>query len=90
MVWIIRKCLSNNAYLQNELRLFDALVSRVSQSLIMGTVSIANALAFSPNLQKGIEAAGKVLELLKRVPAIKDEHGAKDKDWVWIIIVLFY
>lgn len=55
---------------------------RVSQSLIMGTVSIANALAFTPNLQKGLIAAGRIINLLKRVPHIRDEYESKDTIWV--------
>jgi ATP-binding cassette subfamily B (MDR/TAP) protein 1 len=57
-------------------------VFKVSQSLIMGTVSIANALAFTPNLQKGLVAASRIIRLLKRVPQIKDELDAKDILWV--------
>ncbi|XP_044258218.1 ATP-dependent translocase ABCB1 [Tribolium madens] len=56
-------------------------VFKVSQSLIMGTVSIANALAFAPNLQKGLVAAARIIRLLNRVPLIKDEADAKDKEW---------
>lgn len=48
----------------------------------MGTVSIANALAFTPNLQKGLVAAAKIIRLLKRVPLIKDEFDAEDREWV--------
>ncbi|EFA00893.1 ATP-dependent translocase ABCB1 [Tribolium castaneum] len=56
-------------------------VFKVSQSLIMGTVSIANALAFTPNLQKGLVAAARIIRLLRRQPLIRDEPGAKDKEW---------
>lgn len=48
----------------------------------MGTVSIANALAFTPNLQKGLTAATRIIRLLKRVPLIRDEQNARDKIWV--------
>jgi ATP-binding cassette subfamily B (MDR/TAP) protein 1 len=48
----------------------------------MGTVSIANALAFTPNLQKGLVAASRIIRLLKRIPQIKDELDAKDILWV--------
>ncbi|KAJ8944821.1 hypothetical protein NQ318_013158 [Aromia moschata] len=40
-------------------------VFKVSQALIMGTVSIANALAFTPNFSKGVEAARNVEGNLK-------------------------
>ncbi|KAJ3662142.1 hypothetical protein Zmor_006501 [Zophobas morio] len=56
-------------------------VFKVSQSLIMGTVSIANALAFTPNLQKGLTAASRIIRLLNRVPLIRDERDAKDQNW---------
>ncbi|XP_045464597.1 ATP-dependent translocase ABCB1 [Harmonia axyridis] len=56
-------------------------VYKVSQALIMGTVTIANALSFSPNLQKGINAATKSLKLLNRVPKIKDVPNAIQKEW---------
>ncbi|KAJ8919087.1 hypothetical protein NQ315_012072 [Exocentrus adspersus] len=55
-------------------------VFKVSQALIMGTVSIANALAFTPNFTKGIEAAKKVRELLTRIPEIRDSPHSRDKD----------
>lgn len=55
-------------------------VFKVSQALIMGTVSIANALAFTPNFTKGIEAARKVRELLTRIPEIRDSPNSLDKD----------
>ncbi|XP_022900124.1 ATP-dependent translocase ABCB1 [Onthophagus taurus] len=51
-------------------------VFKVSQSLIMGTVSIANALAFAPNFQKGLSAATKVFRLLNRKPKIQDSQNA--------------
>ncbi|KAJ8927496.1 hypothetical protein NQ314_020045 [Rhamnusium bicolor] len=54
-------------------------VFKVSQALIMGTVSIANALAFAPNFTKGIEAARKVQGLLTRIPKIRDTPNSKDK-----------
>lgn len=47
----------------------------------MGTVSIANALAFAPNFQKGLTAAGKVFKLLNRVPKIRDSPNAKAYQW---------
>ncbi|KAF5286694.1 hypothetical protein FQA39_LY16177 [Lamprigera yunnana] len=54
---------------------------KVSQSLIMGTVSIGNALAFTPNFQKGLTAVSKILRLLNRVPKIKDEPEATSDEW---------
>ncbi|KAK9877122.1 hypothetical protein WA026_016868 [Henosepilachna vigintioctopunctata] len=55
-------------------------VFKVSQALILGTFSIAHALAFSPNLQKGINAASSALKLLNRVPKIADSpYATKDE-----------
>lgn len=56
-------------------------VFKVSQALIMGTASIGNALAFSPNLEKGVVAARKVMRLLNRQPKVKDEYNAIDRQW---------
>lgn len=52
----------------------------------MGTVSIANALAFAPNLQKGLESAAKIFKLLNRVPAITDSSTARSGEWVNLLI----
>lgn len=62
--------------------LTTSLFYRVSESLIMGTFSTANALAFAPNMQKGIIAAKKIINLLKRIPEIQDKPDAADKQWV--------
>lgn len=66
------------------LELFLTLVndSRVSQALIMGTATIANALAFTPNFQKGLTSAAKVLRLINRTPKVTDAADAKEKLWV--------
>lgn len=53
-------------------------VFKVSQAQIMGTVSIANSLAFSPNVAKGITAARKVRTFLSRIPLIRDKINAKN------------
>ncbi|XP_071446273.1 ATP-dependent translocase ABCB1 [Hetaerina americana] len=47
-------------------------VFKVSQSLIMGTFSVANALAFAPNVDKGLIAAERIFKLLARKPLITD------------------
>ncbi|XP_030388009.1 ATP-dependent translocase ABCB1 [Scaptodrosophila lebanonensis] len=56
-------------------------VFKVSQALIMGTASIANALAFAPNMQKGISAAESIFKFLKRVPQIQDSPGVSREPW---------
>lgn len=57
---------------------------RVSQSLILGTTSIANSLAFTPNFTKGLEAARNIKRFLARVPHITDYENASNKDQVSI------
>ncbi|CAH1099162.1 unnamed protein product [Psylliodes chrysocephalus] len=53
-------------------------VFKVSQAQIMGTVSIANTLAFAPNFQKGLVAARKIQSFLLRLPLVRDRHNAKN------------
>nr|ADC97877.1 ATP-binding cassette transporter [Chrysomela tremula] len=53
-------------------------VFKVSQALIMGTTSIANALAFTPNFTKGLNAAKSVQKFLERMPKIRDDMNSKD------------
>lgn len=52
----------------------------------MGTVSIANALAFAPNFQKGLKAAANIINLLHREPEIQDLPNASDKAPVSFLI----
>ncbi|KAG8222229.1 hypothetical protein J437_LFUL001427 [Ladona fulva] len=49
-----------------------AKVFKVSQALIMGTFSVANALAFAPNFQKGLLAADRIFKMCARMPQITD------------------
>ncbi|XP_052841977.1 LOW QUALITY PROTEIN: ATP-dependent translocase ABCB1 [Drosophila gunungcola] len=56
-------------------------VFKVSQALIMGTASIANALAFAPNMQKGISAAKTIFTFLRRQPLIVDRPGVSRDPW---------
>ncbi len=55
----------------------------VTQALIMGSVSIANSLAFAPNFQDGIMAAAKVKQLLQRQPKIQDPQLVLIRDQKW-------
>lgn len=48
----------------------------------MGTTTIANALAFTPNFQKGITAAARILKLINRAPIVSDSPNAQDKHLV--------
>lgn len=54
----------------------------MSQSLLMGTMSIGHALAFAPNFQKGMVAAAKIFNLLKRQPKIVDPVNPAIEKWV--------
>ncbi|BFG04641.1 ATP-dependent translocase ABCB1 [Drosophila madeirensis] len=56
-------------------------VFKVSQALIMGTASIANALAFAPNMQKGITAAKTIFTFLRREPTIVNRPGVSHEPW---------
>ncbi|XP_016973684.1 ATP-dependent translocase ABCB1 [Drosophila rhopaloa] len=56
-------------------------VFKVSQALIMGTASIANALAFAPNMQKGVSAAKTIFTFLRRQPMIVDKPGVSRDPW---------
>ncbi|XP_017069092.1 ATP-dependent translocase ABCB1 [Drosophila eugracilis] len=56
-------------------------VFKVSQALIMGTASIANALAFAPNMQKGITAAKTIFTFLRRQPMVVDRPGVSRAPW---------
>ncbi|KAJ9585114.1 hypothetical protein L9F63_020544, partial [Diploptera punctata] len=57
-------------------------VFKVAQALIMGTVSVANAMAFAPNFQKGKDAAGRIFHLLERKPQIYDPPNARNEKWI--------
>ncbi|XP_061392040.1 ATP-dependent translocase ABCB1 [Musca vetustissima] len=56
-------------------------VFKVSQALIMGTASIAGALAFAPNFQKGVSAAEAIYKLITRKPKIVDRPGVSMQPW---------
>lgn len=56
-------------------------VFKVSQALIMGTASIASALAFAPNFQKGITAAESIYKLITREPKIVDRPDVSQAPW---------
>ncbi|XP_066256417.1 ATP-dependent translocase ABCB1-like [Euwallacea similis] len=54
-------------------------VLKVAQGLIMGTVSIANSLAFTPNLEKGVIAAKTVMNMINRIPEVGNSPNATEK-----------
>lgn len=48
----------------------------------MGSVSIANSLAYAPNFTKGIIAAGKINQLMEREPLVQDPKDVQAKlEW---------
>lgn len=53
--------------------------SSVTGVLITGSQSIAGSLAFAPNFTKGLQAAAKIDELVKRQPPIRSPPGADPK-----------
>ncbi|XP_066148568.1 ATP-dependent translocase ABCB1 [Euwallacea fornicatus] len=55
-------------------------VLKVAQALIMGTVSIANSLAFTPNLEKGLIAAKTVMNMINRIPEVRNNPNATQKE----------
>nr|CAD7261440.1 unnamed protein product [Timema shepardi] len=57
-------------------------VFKVANALIMGTTSIANAIAFAPNFEKGLAAAGRIFKLLGRKPKIMDPTSYTMEKWV--------
>jgi ATP-binding cassette subfamily B (MDR/TAP) protein 1 len=59
---------------------------RVGQALMMGTMSIANAIGFAPNFQKGIAAASHIFHLLDRKPQIYDPPQVSERNWVSILL----
>lgn len=83
MFFAFAVCMWYGGYLVANDGLYYANVFKVSQALIMGTVSIANALAFTPNFQKGLEAAAKIFQLLEREPRVKEPENPDKKleDW---------
>lgn len=64
----------------------------VTQALIMGSVSIANSIAFAPNFYKGMVAASKIGQLLSRQPHVKDPDldDEKHRRWESYGTVTFY
>lgn len=60
-----------------------ATVFVVTQALIMGSVGIANSLAFAPNFHEGIISAAKMKQLFDRQPKIQDSQLASENEEKW-------
>uniref|UniRef100_A0A6P7GUE6 ABC-type xenobiotic transporter n=1 Tax=Diabrotica virgifera virgifera TaxID=50390 RepID=A0A6P7GUE6_DIAVI len=58
------------------------IIFRVAQAQLMGTISIANSLAFTPNLNRGISAAKRIKSFLSRIPLIRDGPSSKPMNQV--------
>lgn len=77
-------CMVYGAELVADEHISIATVFVVTQALIMGSVGIANSLAFAPNFHDGIIAAGKVKQLLDRRPQIQDPQLVMINDNKWV------
>ncbi|KAB0792508.1 hypothetical protein PPYR_14467 [Photinus pyralis] len=53
----------------------------VSESIITSSWSLGNALAFTPNFQKGLIAASRIFELFSRIPLIRDGSQKNNGGW---------
>ncbi|KAK5640086.1 hypothetical protein RI129_010897 [Pyrocoelia pectoralis] len=53
----------------------------VSESIITSSWSLGNALAFTPNFQKGLIAASRIFELFSRIPLIRDGSQRTNDRW---------
>ncbi|KAJ8942717.1 hypothetical protein NQ318_017016 [Aromia moschata] len=56
-------------------------VFKVSEVVIVGSWALGNALSFSPNIQKGLIAAGRIFSLLERVPTIRNIINPLRNSW---------
>lgn len=55
---------------------------RINECIIVGAWSIGNALAFTPNFNKGLVAAEKIFALLGRVPLVRNTVCPIRELWV--------
>ncbi|KAK4872649.1 hypothetical protein RN001_014678 [Aquatica leii] len=53
----------------------------VCESIVCSSWSLSQALAFSPNFQKGLVAANRISNLLSRVPTIRDGSSNVEEKW---------
>jgi ATP-binding cassette subfamily B (MDR/TAP) protein 1 len=52
----------------------------------MGTLSLATAMAYAPNFQKGMAAASSIFHILDRKPEISDSSEFNERMWVsWLL-----
>ncbi|XP_076760464.1 multi drug resistance 49 isoform X2 [Xylocopa sonorina] len=58
-------------------------VIKVSEALIFGSWMLGQALAFAPNFNTAKISAGRIFQLLDRVPEITSPPGSENKDLDW-------
>nr|CAD1918045.1 ABCB transporter [Chrysochus auratus] len=78
MFFAYSACMFYGGYLIKDGVPYDR-VFKVSQALILGTMSIASSLAFTPNFSRGLKAARNVKQFLSRIPGIQDQTNATRK-----------
>lgn len=54
----------------------------MSETLITGAWSMGTAIAYTPNFQKGILSAKKIIQLINRVPLIRNPDFIRELIWV--------
>ncbi|KAH1027743.1 hypothetical protein HUJ05_001197 [Dendroctonus ponderosae] len=80
MIFAFSACLVYGGYLIKHENVQYGVVFKVAQALIMGTVSIANSLAFTPNFEKGLVAARTVMNMINRIPKVSNSQNALIKN----------
>ncbi|KAK4873210.1 hypothetical protein RN001_015239 [Aquatica leii] len=53
----------------------------VSEAITLSSWSLGQALAFTPNFQKGVAAANRISQILNKVPLVR--HGSNHADHTW-------
>ncbi|KAL3285399.1 hypothetical protein HHI36_019503 [Cryptolaemus montrouzieri] len=56
-------------------------VFKVAELVIVGSWALGQTFAFAPNFQSGLDAAGRMFSLFRRVPEIKNITNATKKKW---------
>ncbi|KAK9877112.1 hypothetical protein WA026_016857 [Henosepilachna vigintioctopunctata] len=57
------------------------IIFKVTDLVIVGSWALGNTFAFTPNLQSGLEAAGRMFNLLNREPQVKNINNASKRTW---------
>ncbi|XP_060520775.1 ATP-dependent translocase ABCB1-like isoform X2 [Cylas formicarius] len=59
----------------------SATVFKVLEVIITSSWSIGNVLTYSSNMQKGLTAAARIFNLIKRIPEVRNEPDAGKAEW---------